>query len=318
MANPNTDSSDKATASAGPGKTLCDARKQLGFSPEEVAEILNLSTSQINALENDDFASLPESTYVRGYLRSYAQILELSPDDILAAYANVNGTQYAARLSTLSLEPEVTLKDQSVRFATFLVAGLLIVLAVVWWQGRSYVPTRSVDADTAGVSSPEQDLLGPDIAAMKPNSEINPGADELAARAEFPATLIPSLGETDTSENGQSLSLYKTRPDEIEVEGNTLPSMVETPSAAVGTQLVVYTREASWADIRDARENRLLYTLLPAGRMVTLVGTPPFNVFLGNPGGVGLEFNGEYFDASRYKSGTVARFTLGAPAANNN
>ncbi len=312
MTNPNTDSSDKATASAGPGKTLCDARKQLGFSPEEVAEILNLSTSQINALENDDFSILPESTYVRGYLRSYAQVLELSPDDILAAYANVNGTQYAARLSTLSPESEVTLKDRPVRFATFLVAGLLIVLAVVWWQGRSYTPTMSVDADTAGVSSPEQDLLGPDIVAMEPNSEINPGADELAAKAEFPATLIPSLGETDTSENGQSLSLYKTGPDEIEVEGNTLPS------AVAGTQLVVYTREASWADIRDARENRLLYTLLPAGRMVTLVGTPPFNVFLGNPDGVGLEFDGEYFDASRYKSGTVARFTLGAPAANNN
>ncbi len=312
MTNPNPDSSDKATASAGPGKTLCDARKQLGFSPEEVAEILNLSTSQINALENDDFSILPESTYVRGYLRSYAQVLELSPDDILAAYANVNGTQYAARLSTLSPESEVTLKDRPVRFATFLVAGLLIVLAVVWWQGRSYTPTMSVDADTAGVSSPEQDLLGPDVVAMEPNSEINPGADELAAKAEFPATLIPSLGETDTSENGQSLSLYKPGPDEIEVEGNTLPS------AVAGTQLVVYTREASWADIRDARENRLLYTLLPAGRMVTLVGTPPFNVFLGNPDGVGLEFDGEYFDASRYKSGTVARFTLGAPAANNN
>ncbi|TDJ67285.1 MAG: helix-turn-helix domain-containing protein [Proteobacteria bacterium] len=318
MTNPNTDSSDKATASAGPGKTLCDARKQLGFSPEEVAEILNLSTSQINALENDDFAILPESTYVRGYLRSYAQVLELSPDDILAAYANVNGTQYTARLSTLSPESEVTLKDRPVRFATFLVVGLLIVLAVVWWQGRSYTPTMSVDADTAGVSSLEQDLLGPDIVAMELNSEINPGVDELAARAEFPATLIPSLGETDTSENGQSLSLYKTGPDKIGVEGNTLPSMVETPSAAAGTQLVVYTHEASWADIRDARENRLLYMLLPAGRMVTLVGTPPFNVFLGNPDGVSLEFDGEYFDASRYKSGTVARFTLGVPAANNN
>ena len=52
--------------------------------------------------------------------------------------------------------------------------------------------------------------------------------------------------------------------------------------------------------------------------MVTLVGTPPFNVFLGNPDGVGLEFDGEYFDASRYKNGIVARFTLGASATNNN
>ena len=310
MTNPNTNSSHKATANGGPGKILSDARKQLGFSPEEIAEILNLTTSQINALENDDFASLPGSTYVRGYIRSYAQVLELSPDGILAAYASLNGTQYVTRLSTLSPEPEVTLKDRPVRLATFLVAGLLVVLAVVWWQGRTYTPPTSVDADTSGVFSLEQDLLGPDIAALKADSETDLGADTLTARAESPATLIPSLGETDISESGQSLSLYKTGPREIETEGNTSPS--------AGAQLVIYTREASWADIRDARENKLLYTLLPAGRMVTLVGTPPFNVFLGNPDGVGLEFDGEYFDASRYKSGTVARFTLGAPATNDN
>ncbi|MDH3669646.1 MAG: DUF4115 domain-containing protein [Gammaproteobacteria bacterium] len=319
MTNPNTNSNAKATANAGPGRILCDARKRLGFSPEEVAELLNLSTAQINALENDDFASLPGSTYVRGYLRSYAQVLELSPDDILAAYASVNGIQYGTRLSTLSPEPEVTLKDRPVRFAAFLVAGLLVVLAVVWWQGRSYTPTTTVDADTADVSSPAQDLLGPDIAGMEPNSETNPGpADEFTASAESPAMLIPSLGEADISESGQALSLYKAGPDEIATEGTTLPSMVETPSPAASAQLVVYTREASWADIRDARENKLLYTLLPAGQIVTLVGTPPFNVFLGNPDGVDLEFDGEYFDASRYKNGIVARFTLGASAANDN
>lgn len=305
-------------ANAGPGKILCDTRQQLGFSPEEVAEMLNLSTSQIHALENDDFTSLPGSTYVRGYLRSYAQVLELSPDDILAAYANVNGTPHTTRLATLSPEPEVTLKDRPVRFATFLVVGLLVVLAIVWWQGRSYTPSTSVDADIADVSSPEQDLLGPDIVAMDTSGETSPGVDESATSTEFSATLIPSLSATDTSESGQSLSLYKAGPDGIEAEGDTLPSVVEVPSAVANTQLVVYTREASWADIRDARENKLLYTLLPAGRMVTLVGTPPFNVFLGNPDGVGLEFDGEYFDASKYKSGIVARFTLGASATNNN
>ena len=130
--------------------------------------------------------------------------------------------------------------------------------------------------------------------------------------------LTPSLDETDTSESGQSVSLYKTGPDEVEVESSTLPSIVEALPTTASAELVIYTREASWADIRDARENKLLYTLLPAGRTVTVVGTPPFNVFLGNPDGVGLEFDGEYFDASRYKSGIVARFTLGASATNNN
>lgn len=318
MTNPNTNSNDRTSANTGPGKILCSAREQLGFSAEEVAELLNLSTSQIYALENDDFGSLPGSTYVRGYLRSYAQVLELPPEDILAAYANINGTPHTTRLSTLSPEPEVTLKDRPVRFAAFLVVGLLVVLAVVWWQGRNYTPTAGVETDMASVS-PEQDLLGPDLAAMEPVDATSSDLDELAAGTELSATKIPSLSGHDTTEGEQSLSLYKAGPDGMEeAEVNTLPSSVEVSSAGANTQLVVYTREASWADIRDARENKLLYTLLPAGRMVTLVGTPPFNVFLGNPDGVDLEFDGEYFDASQYKSGIVARFTLGASAANNN
>lgn len=317
MGNPNIDSSRNAAASTGPGKILCDARRQLGFSAEEVAGMLNLSTSQINALESDDFLNLPGSTYVRGYLRSYAQLLELAPADILAAYASVNGTERVTRLGSLSPEPEVTLKDRPVRYATFMVVGLLVVLAIVWWQGRSYTPTVGVDAKTADLSPPQQDLLGPDIAAIELKSKTDLG--QLAANGKFPATLIPSLAESDISESEQSLSLYKSGPDDIELENIPLPSVAETSSVAgANTELVVYTREASWADIRDARENKLLYTLLPAGRMVTLVGTPPFNVFLGNPDGVGLEFDGEYLDASKYKIGIVARFTLGASATNNN
>jgi len=68
--------------------------------------------------------------------------------------------------------------------------------------------------------------------------------------------------------------------------------------------------------VRDAKQTRLIYETIPAGRIVGLEGVPPFQVFLGNVDGVKVIFEGRPFDAARYKRGTTARFTVGtAPPA---
>jgi cytoskeleton protein RodZ len=75
--------------------------------------------------------------------------------------------------------------------------------------------------------------------------------------------------------------------------------------------LVLRFEKESWADVRDGAQNRLLYTVVSAGRVIRLGGTPPFNVYLGNASGVRVEFNGQAVDVSRYQRGPVARLTLG-------
>ena len=67
------------------GKKLAEARISYGLSVEEVAGHLNLSVQSIEALERDDYDSLPGYTFSKGYLRSYAGLLRLNPDDILAS-----------------------------------------------------------------------------------------------------------------------------------------------------------------------------------------------------------------------------------------
>ena len=80
---------------------------------------------------------------------------------------------------------------------------------------------------------------------------------------------------------------------------------------------MLHAIQESWADIRDARDNKLLYENVPAGRSITIEGVAPFSVFLGNADGIRIEFNGQNYDISRYKRGQVARFTLGEAAVNN-
>ncbi len=64
-------------------------------------------------------------------------------------------------------------------------------------------------------------------------------------------------------------------------------------------------------DVRDARQVKLLYETVPAGRELTLEGVPPLSIFLGNAAGTRLADNGEAVDVTSHKRGMVARFTVG-------
>lgn len=66
------------------GRMLVEARERLGLSIPDVARQLRLSTRQIEALEADDYASLPSKTFLRGFIRNYARLLQLDPEPLLA------------------------------------------------------------------------------------------------------------------------------------------------------------------------------------------------------------------------------------------
>jgi cytoskeleton protein RodZ len=65
------------------GKRLQALREKNEWSVEDVASELNLKGDVIRGLESDDFSALPERTYVRGYLRSYARLLGIQESEVL-------------------------------------------------------------------------------------------------------------------------------------------------------------------------------------------------------------------------------------------
>lgn len=67
-----------------PGVVLRRAREQSGQSIADVVQVIRFSARQIEALERDDYASLPGSTAVRGLVRNYAKFLKLDAAPLLA------------------------------------------------------------------------------------------------------------------------------------------------------------------------------------------------------------------------------------------
>jgi len=71
-----------------PGARLAEARAALKLSGADVARQLKLSVAQVEALESGQFDSLPGPVFVRGFIRNYARLVKLDPDDLLRAAAH--------------------------------------------------------------------------------------------------------------------------------------------------------------------------------------------------------------------------------------
>jgi cytoskeleton protein RodZ len=306
------------TAPSGPGAKLRQARLDLKLSPGDVANILRLSPRQILALENDDYPSLPGPTYIRGYLRSYAQLLGLAPEKIVENYNSIAAAAPAVDLTKLAPAEQVTTKDYRVKLVSLAVLVIVAGLSIVWWQGREKEPARPKPATTDAVTyQTESGAVITDSGA----APVVPGpAADSAAQA--PVDARPAAPVPVPARPAPAASTPMPAPAPVQVP--TTAVAPSTPATAPAPQpvptgprarLVLRAEQDSWADIRDARQNRLLYETIPAGRVVTLEGVAPISVFLGNVDGVRVEFNGHAYDTAPHKRGPVARFMLGEGAS---
>ena len=70
--------------------------------------------------------------------------------------------------------------------------------------------------------------------------------------------------------------------------------------------------QESWAEVTDARGERLLFGLNAAGRRITVRGEPPFAVVIGNANAVRLTVDGEPYAISDDgpRKASLARFSV--------
>lgn len=341
------DQSTAATTAKGPGTMLCQAREGRRITIEGAAKKLHLSVKQIVALEQDDYKTLPGPTYVRGYLRSYAQLLGLPADKVIETYNKLVAPPEPIAPPTSAPPPQVTSSDQMVKAATVLVLVLVISLAIVWWRGQDdespaqvEKPVASLDQPLAPESTGRDDVAEKFVSPIVGNGTVatttapsvsgapeNTPAPKTDARPDVTAGEKPKTAQVQQAPgqaaiSGMILNVSPTDPSKPPVRTDRALVRAKQEAAlapgAPRSRLVLYAAQESWADVRDARENKLLYETVPAGRSVSIEGLAPFSVFIGNADGVKLEFNGKVFDINQHKRGQVARFTLGDKADVNN
>ena len=68
------------------GKDLKSLRESLGIDLAEVHWATKISPTALEAIEKDDIANLPPTIYLKSFLKSYAEILQLDTKKTVEGY----------------------------------------------------------------------------------------------------------------------------------------------------------------------------------------------------------------------------------------
>jgi cytoskeleton protein RodZ len=172
------------------GVVLAHARQAAGLSQEEAAVRLRFATRQLDALERSEWGRLPGGAAVRAMVRSYARLLGLDAEALVARVGRDAVLPDADRLAQRLRQP-VPFSDGARRSNVVYAAlsiGLLAVVGVVAfeWQGERSDPTQltfvaaaqlpAEPARTAPAGEPPQAALAPvaapDADAVVPAAEL--------------------------------------------------------------------------------------------------------------------------------------------------
>ena len=312
------------------GERLSSARKARAISLEQAARTLHLDKTVVAALEVEQFEALGAAVFVKGHLRSYAELLGLSPDDVIEAYRQLDPTidELPATVEKQQWSERVNVMLWSF-WAMVIVAALLVT--VYLYEGatdreagrirqQQLAPAEPAPAEPAP-AEPAPGVSGGTVVAQPaddpaPEASPPPVADPVGvAGAPTPpsATDDLSTAATVTAPEPVSLSESTERPPTLQ-ESASVTLSEEAGSSAVdggGMRLSLVFSEDSWAEITDATGRRILYGLQPSGARRELSGEPPVIVFLGNASGVEVLVDGsEYSISSGARRGNTARFEI--------
>jgi cytoskeletal protein RodZ len=81
------------------GGLLKSAREKKKISLEDVANKTKININILKALESDDISSLPNKTYVKGFVKNYAKTISLDSNQALEALENTYGTKEPETIS---------------------------------------------------------------------------------------------------------------------------------------------------------------------------------------------------------------------------
>lgn len=324
----------EAAQSAGrsPGALLKAARDAKGLTQSDLASRMLLKTVVVQALENDQYDSLPATPYIKGYLRGAGKVLETDPRPMLDAYdalfpeimqKPLERMPERSMMGEEESHPPALMRRKSVLKSPAVVwsavIALLVGLTAVWYVDRQPpagaamegggLVLPSANSSVASEATP-QSSNSPPVAQtgstqpVTPEPEISPLPE---APTSEPASSIPPAGEAVVAHVDISASASTSSTP----EQNSPLAMVTDPSPAM-VRIQLFLEESSWIEIVDGDGQRQIYDLLTAGSERNIEVPSPVQIFLGNAPGVDLRLNGEIIDtATSARGDNTLRLTLG-------
>ena len=271
------------------GERLAEARREQQIGIFEIAKELHLDEHKVRALERNEFEVLGAPVFAKGYLRKYAQLVNVDGDDVLADYYRMNRTVEAPPV--VSSRPKLRQELSPGPWIAVIVVIILAVTAYLWFT-RPDAPALALPGFSAEsgaeVSEPVADdgaePSGIDEAQVEPEP-VNVQANEQT---------IGQTAEPSTEAVPEAEPVFEPEPQAA--QSSAVPPIEETSSPAIAEgqvrMLLTYSGDC-WTEVTDATGRRLFFALGRDGRSVELSGAEPLSVLFGSPGNVEVVVNGD-------------------------
>src|SRR5450759_4333469 len=299
------------------GNMLREAREKLGLSVADVAGQIKFAPRQIEALEAEDFKHLPEAAFLRGFVRSYAKILRLDAETLLASIPQTK--MAAAEFIPASVGVQFP-NAHSVRQQNMIWLGAASLLAVIvavfaLWHFKTPLKQSKEQVNAAKVETPvelpaeaktisEPLVLKPSM--IEPISPVVPKVKSSVAQSSVRETKTQSsaretklqspVREAKTQSSVREAKTPVAKDATVQSENSVTPlgALPET------SKLRLVFGEESWTEIKDKDGNIISSQVNPAGSELRVEGNAPFSMLIGHAASASLYFRGKQVDLKPY------------------
>jgi cytoskeleton protein RodZ len=305
-------------AARAPGAMLRRAREQRGMHIAALAAAIKVAPARLEALEADDYTSMPDTTFARALAQAVCRALKVDPAPVLALMPGAP----QARLERVDEGLKAPFRDRPGRLVeagdfapwrypvAWVALGLLVAAgAFLWWPRANPVadgPEPVPPGAEPLASAPVPTLAASTVAAAAPEASAMPasaggGALAAASAPASVATAPPSTGAA-VLPTGALAAPPASAP---------LPAAVAPGSE----QLVLRAVQDTWVQVTDSTGKVLVARTLTAGETPSFSGNWPIKLRIGNVQGTEVLFRGRPVDLKALSRDNTATVTL-PPAAN--
>lgn len=297
----------ESTATA--GDLLRQARQAQNLEIDALASMIKVTPAKLEALESGQHDQLPDANFTRALAMTVCRSLKMDPAPILAALPAAKAIPLApqkpalnqpfkeSRGANLSFDSGESFDLKAVLKPQWLAPILLLVASLVVYFMPNTVqwPRWAVESDQPAAVQP---MVASPASALVASV---PSVQEASAPGAVPSQPAAVAASAVAAESAASQPVMLA------------PAAAATSSPAFNGgnsgSLLLTSRQPAWVEIRDGR-SVLLSRTLSEGETVTLAGTPPFKLHLGNSSALAVVYQGQTVDLASHTQNNVARLEL--------
>ena len=234
---------------------------------EELADAIKLGVQYIKAIEADDWKVFPVAAYVRGYLRSISNKLNLDADEVLRAYSiECGGTAepvFEKSSSEIKLSP---LKEGEIKKKSYAVPVVILLLVLAFLVASHFLDLESIALKQTQDSQPAEKTPAA--------QEESVGSQEIPDGAE--AVPVDSLAAADsTAAKDSSAKDSSAKQSDATVSQAVVDEAVKKSDLPASATIFISSdskKDEKAADKDAPKTNKTNFVLIGSGESLSWVG----------------------------------------------